>query len=184
MQISAQSQIYRSHDLAWGSEIYVLSSQPRNSFLLFSCSVVSDFATPWTAAYQASLSTISWRLLRLMFVESVMPSNHLSFCHAFSFCLQSFPASGSFPMSRPFASGGQSIGASAFASILPINIQDWFPLGLTGLISLQSKRLSRVFSSTAVRRHQFFSTHPFILSSSHIHTWLLEKPELWLYRHL
>ena len=182
MQISAQSQIYWSHDLACGSEIYVLSSQPRNSFLLFSCSVVSDFVTPWTAACQASTSTISWSLLRLMFVESVMPSNHLNFCHPFSFSLLSFPESGSFPMSRPFTSGGQSIGASASASILPMNIQDWFPLGLTVLISLQSKGLSRVFSSAIVWRRQFFSTHPFILSNSHIHTWLLEKPELWLYR--
>ena len=179
MQISAQSQIYRSHDLARGSEIYVLSSKPRNSFLLFSCSVVSDFVTPWTAACQASLSTISWSLLKLVFVELVMPSNHLNFCCPFS-CLQSFPASGSFPVSQPFASGGQSTGASASASILPMNIQNWFPLVLTGLISLQSKGLSRVFSSTTVQKHQFFGSHPFILSSSHIHTWLLEKPELWL----
>ena len=76
----------------------------------------------------------------------------------FSFCLQSFPASGSFPMSQLFASGGQSIGASASTSVLPMNIQGWFPLGLTGLISLQSKGLSRVFSSTTIRKHQFFST--------------------------
>ena len=74
----------------------------------------------------------------------------------FSF-LQSFPASGSFPMSRLFASGGQSIGALASASILPMNIQDWFPLGLTGLISLQSKGLSRVFSNTTVQKHQFLA---------------------------
>ena len=72
-------------------------------------------------------------------------------------CLQSFPASGSFPMSRLFASGGQSIGALASASILPMNIQDWFPLGLTGLISLQSKGLSRVFSNTTVQKHQFLA---------------------------
>ena len=71
-------------------------------------------------------------------------------------CLQSFPASGSFLMSRLCASGGQSIGASASASVLPMNIQDWFPLGLTGLISLQSKGISRVFSNTTVQRHQFF----------------------------
>ena len=77
----------------------------------------------------------------------------------FSFCLQSFSASGSFPMSLLFASGGQNIGASASA-ILPMNIQGWFPLRLTGLISLQSKRLSRVFPSTAIRRHQFFRVQP------------------------
>ena len=74
----------------------------------------------------------------------------------FSSCLQSFPASGSFPISQFFASGGQSIGVSASASVLPMNIQDWFPLGLTSLISFQSKRLSRVFSNTSVQKHQFF----------------------------
>ena len=82
----------------------------------------------------------------------------------FSSCLQSFLASGSFPMSQSFASGGQSIGASASASVLPMNIQDWFPLGLTGLISLQSKRLSRVFSNTTVQKRQFFSTNYIIIT--------------------
>ena len=77
----------------------------------------------------------------------------------FSFCLQSFPASGSFLISQFFASGGQSIGVSASTSVLPVNIQDWFPLGWTGWISLQSKGLSRVFSSTTVQKHQFFGTH-------------------------
>ena len=82
----------------------------------------------------------------------------------FSSCPQSFPASGSFLMSWLFVSGGQSIGASA--SVLPMNIQDWFPLGLTGLISLQSKRLSRVFSNTTVQKHQFFGTQPSLIVSS------------------
>jgi len=91
-------------------------------------------------------------------------------------CLQSFSASSSFPISQFFTSGSQSIKVSASASVLPMNIQGWFPLGLTGLISLQSKGLSRVFSSTTVWRHQFFRAQPFLLSSSHIHTWLLEKP--------
>ena len=91
-------------------------------------------------------------------------------------CLQSFPASGSFPMSQFFTSGGQSIGVSASASVLPMNIQDWFPSGLTGLISLQSKGLSRVFSSTTVQKHQFFSTQLSLWFNSHIHIWLLEKP--------
>ena len=90
--------------------------------------------------------------------------------------LQSFPASGSFPMSCLFASGGQSIGDSASASVLPMNIQGRFPLGLTGLISLQSKGHSRVFSNTTVQKHQFFGTQPSLWSNSHIHTWLLEKP--------
>ena len=91
----------------------------------------------------------------------------------FSSCLQSFPASGSFPMSWLFTSGGQSIGASA--SVLPMNIQGWFPLGLTGLISLLSKGCSRVFSNTTVWKHQFFSSQSSLGSNSHIHTWLLEK---------
>ena len=92
----------------------------------------------------------------------------------FSSCLQSFPASRSFPMSQFFASGGQSI--RALASDLPMNIQDWFPLGWTGWISLQSKRLSRVFSKTTVQKHQFFGAQLSLRSNSHIHTWLLEKP--------
>ena len=94
----------------------------------------------------------------------------------FSSCPQSFPASGSFPMSQFFASGGQSTGASASASFLPVNIKDWFPLGLTGLISLQSKGLSRVFSNTTVQEHRFFSAQPSLWSNSYIRTWLLEKP--------
>ena len=114
-----------------------------------SLSHVRLLATPWTAAHQASLSfTVSWSLLKLMSSESVMPSK-ISFSVApFSSCLQSFPASGSFQMSQLTASGGQSIGASAPASVLPMSIQGRFPLGLTGLISLLSKGLSRVFSST------------------------------------
>ena len=99
-----------------------------------------------------------------------------------SSCLQSFPASGSFQMSQFFASGSQSIGASASASstVLPVTIQDWFPLGLSGLISLQSKGLSRAFSNTTVQKHQFFSAQLSLWSNSHIHTWLLGKPWLWL----
>ena len=97
----------------------------------------------------------------------------------FSFSLQSFPASESFPMSWPFTSGGQNIGASASASVLPMHTQGWFPLGLTGLISLLSKEISRVFSSTTVQKQQFFGAPPSELdykSNSHICTWLLEKP--------
>ena len=91
----------------------------------------------------------------------------------FSSHLQSFPASGSFPMSQLFTSGGQSIGASASASVLPMNSQDWFPLGLTGWISLQSKGLWRVFSNTTVQKHKFISAQLYLYSNSHIHTWLL-----------
>ena len=98
----------------------------------------------------------------------------------FSSCPQSFPASGSFPMSQLFASHGQSIGISASTSVLPMNTQDWSPLGWTGWISLQSKGLSSIFSSTTVQKHQFFSTQLSSWSNSHIHTWLLEKPQPWL----
>ena len=89
---------------------------------------------------------------------------------------QSFPASGSFPMSWLSASGGQSTGALALASALPVNTQDWFPLGLTDSISLLSTRLSRVFSNTTIQKHQFFGAQLSSQSNSHIHTWPLEKP--------
>ena len=94
----------------------------------------------------------------------------------FSSCLQSFPASGSFPMSQFFTSGGQSIGVSASASVFPMNIQDWLLLGWTGWMSLQSKGLSRVFSNTTVQKNPFFGTQVSSHSNSHIHTWPLEKP--------
>ena len=93
----------------------------------------------------------------------------------FSSCLQSFPASGSFPMSHLFSLGGQNNGASASSSVLPINIQDWFPSGLTGLISLQSKGLSRVFFNTTGQKHQFLRAQPSLWSNTHIHTWLTGK---------
>ena len=94
----------------------------------------------------------------------------------FSSCPQSFPASRSFPISLLFTLGGHSIGVSASASVLLMNIQDWFPLGWTDWISLQSKRLSRVFSSTTVQKHQFLGAQPSLWSNSHICTWLLEIP--------
>ena len=94
----------------------------------------------------------------------------------FSSWLQSFPTSRSFQISQLSASHGQSIGVSASASVLPMNIQDWFPLGWTGWISLQSKGLSRVLSNTTVQKHQFFCAPPSLYSNSNIHTWLLEKP--------
>ena len=124
----------------------------------FSHSVVFNSATPWTTARQASLSiTDSWSLLIFMSIELVMPSNHLVLCRPLLLLPSIFPASGPFPMSQFFASGGQSIGVSASTSVLPMNIQDWLPLGWTGWISLQSKGLSRVFSNTTVQKHQFFS---------------------------
>ena len=135
------------------------------------------FETPWTAAHQASVSlTNSWSLLKFMSIELVLPLNHLILYCPFSSCLQACPASGSFPMSQLFAPGGQRIGVSVSASVLPMNIQDWFPLGWTDWISLQSKGFSRVFSKTTVQKHQFFHTQLSLWSNSHIHTRLLEKP--------
>ena len=116
----------------------------------------------------------------------VSPNSHplSQWCHPaistsvipFSSCPQSLPASESFPMSQLFTWGGQSIGVSSSASVLPMNTQDWSPLGWTGWISLQSKGLSRVFSNTTVQKHQFFGTQLSPQSNSHIHTWPLEKP--------
>ena len=136
-----------------------------------SLSRVQLFAALWTVAQQASLSIINFQsLLKLMSIESVMPSNHVILCCPLLLFPQSFPGSGSFTVSRLFTSGDQSIGASALASVLPMNIQDWFPLQLTGLISLQSKRLLwRVFSNTTVQKHQFFGTQFSLQSNSHIH---------------
>ena len=128
-----------------------------------SLSCVQLFAAPWTAACQASLSiTNSWSLLKVMAITLVMPSNISSSVVPFSSCLRSFPASESFPLSQFFASDGQSIGVSTSASVLPMNVQDRFSLGLTGWISLQSKGLSGVFSNTTVQKHQFFGAQLFL----------------------
>ena len=144
---------------------------------VLSLSCVCLFATPWTAVFQASLSiSHSQSLLKLMSIESVMLSNHPILCHPFLLLPSILPATGSFPVSQFFASRGQSIGVSASVSVLPMNIQDWFPLELTSLISLQSKGLSGVFSNTTVQKHQFFGAQPSSQSNSHIHTWPQEKP--------
>ena len=143
-----------------------------------SCSVVSDSLWPRGLQHarvpcpsqtprSCSYSCPSSRWYHPTISCSVIP---------FSSCLQSFPASGSFKMSQFFASGGPSIGVSASASVLPMNIQGWFCLGLTGWISLQTKGLSRVFSKTTVQKHQFFGAQLPLWSNSHIYTWLLEKP--------
>ena len=129
----------------------------------FSCSVMSDSATPWTAACQASLSiSNSQNLLKLMSIKSVMPSNQLILCCPFFSCLQSFPASRSFPMSQLSALICQIIGISTSASVLPTNIQNWFSLKFTDWISLQSKRLSRVFPNITVQKHQFLCAQLFL----------------------
>ena len=129
------------------------------------------FATPWTVAHQAFLSiTNSWSPPKPVSIVSVMSSNHLILCHPLSSYPQSFPASGSFQMSQLFASGGQSTGVSASISVLPMNTEDWSSLRWTGLISLQSKGLSRAFSNTTVQKHQFLGTQLASQSNSHIHT--------------
>ena len=133
----------------------------------FSC--VFLFATPWTAACQAPLSiTNSQSLFKPMSIKSVMPSNHLNLCRPLLLLPSIFPSIRVFPMSQFFTSGGQSIGASASASVLLMNIQDWFPLGWTSLISLQSKGLSGIFSITIVQKHQFSGTQLSLWSSSHV----------------
>ena len=153
----------------------------KDSFLTFSSvqslSLVCLFVTPWTAARQPpypsptpgvhSNSCPFSRWCHPTSSSSVLP---------FSSHLQSFPTSGSFPMSQFFTAGGQSIGVSASTSVLPMNTQDWSHLGRTGWISLQSKGLSGVFSNTTVQNHQFFGAQLSSQSNSHIHTWPLEKP--------
>ena len=140
------------------------------------------FATPWIAAHQASMSITNSRS-----ISNSCPASR--WCHPaisssvvpFSSCPQSLPTSESFPMSQLFAWDGQSTGVSASASVLPMNTQDWSPLGWTAWISLQSKGLSRVFSNTIAQKHLFFGAQISLLSNSHNHTGPLEKPYPWLY---
>ena len=149
----------------------------RNSHQKILCGFSVDSLWPHgLPAFQASSSlTISRSLLQFMSTESVMPSNHLILCCPLLLLPSVFPSIRVFSNESALASGGQSIGDSASASILPMNICCWFSLGLTGLISLQSKGFSRVFSSTTIQKHQFFSTQPSLWSNSYIHTWLLKK---------
>ena len=136
--------------------IFQVSDQIRSNQSL---SRVWLFATPWIAARQASLPIANSRVHPNPFPLSRWGHPTISSSVTpFSFCPQSLPASGSFQMSQLFASGGQSIGVAASTSVLPMNTQDWSPLGWTGSTSLQSKGLSRVFSNTTVKKHQFFST--------------------------
>ena len=125
------------HQIYWDM-IYIQLNSPISVGVVQSLKLWWLFATLWTAALQASLSfTVSWSLLKLMSIESVMLFNHLILCCPLFLCLQSFPASGSFPVSRLFESDDQAIRASASASVFPMNIQSWFPLGWTGLIPLK-----------------------------------------------
>ena len=165
---------------AWQATVHGVKknqAQPSDS-VQFSCSVVSDTLRPHglqhirlpcpspTPGTYSNSCPLSWWCHPII-SSSIVP---------FSSCLQFFPASGSFQMSQFFTSGGQSIGVSDSASGLPMNTQDWSPLGWTGWIFLQPKGLWRVFSNTTVQKHQFFGAQPLLLSNSHIHTWLLEKP--------
>ena len=142
-----------------------------------SLSLVQLFVTPWTAPTRLPCPSLTPRAY-----SNSCPSSQ--WCHPtisssvipFSSCPQSFQALGSFQMSQLFTSGVQSIGVSASISVLPMNTQDWSHLGWTDWISLQSKRLSRVFSNTTVQKHQFFGAQLSSQSNSHIHTWPLEKP--------
>ena len=128
---------------------------------------------PRTVAHQTPLSfTISWSLHRFMSIESMVLSNHLISCCLLLLLPSSCPASGFFPMNWLLPSDGKSTGASASASVLP---KHWFPLRFTGLVSLKSKRLPGIFSSTIIQKHRFFSTQPSLWSNFHILIWLLEE---------
>ena len=139
---------------------------------------VQLFVTPWTAGHQASLSiTNSQSLPKLMSIELVMPSNHLILCRPLLLLLPILPSIRVFSNESDFRIRcPKSIAVSASTSVLPMNMQDWSPLGWTGWISLQSKGLSRVFNTT-VQKHQFFRTQLSLQFNSHIHTGLLEKPK-------
>ena len=157
---------------AWDEVMCVKADQEFSSVQLLSH--VRLFATPWTAAPQASLSiTNSQSLLKLMSIDSVMSSNHLIFCHPLLLLPSIFPSIRVFSNESALHIRWPKYWSVSF--ILPVNIQGWFPLGLTSLISLLSKGLSRVFSNTTVWKHQFFGAQPSLWSNSHIHTWLLEK---------
>ena len=161
----------------WGGN-WVLMGRAMFSSVQFSHSVVSDFLWP----HRLQHARLPYPSPTSTFYSNSCPLSQ--WCHPtisasvipFSSCPQSFPASGSSQMSQLFVSGDQSMEVSASASVLPINIQDWSPLGWTGWISLLSKGLSRVFSNTTVQMHQFFGAQLSLWFNSHVHTWPLEKP--------
>ena len=160
------------------SSDYQFDFQQNKNIIQFSHSVMSDSLRPHESQHARPPCPSATPGVH----SDSHPSSH--WCHPaisssvvpFSSCSQSLPASESFPVSQLFAWGGQSIGVSASASVLPMNTQGWSPSEWTGWISLQSKGLSRVLSNTTVQKHQFFGTQPSSQSNSHIHTWPLEKP--------
>ena len=165
-----------------GSSIHRILQARIPVLLLFSHSV-RLLMTPRTTACQASLSiTLSWSLLKLMSTELVMPSKTIPSCYPLLPLPSIFPSIRVFLMSRLFPSGGQSIGAAASASVLPMNIQDWFPLGSTSLISLKSKGLSRVSSNTTVQKHSFFGVQSSLWSTLiSIHTGNIIALTIWTF---
>ena len=152
---------------------------PTTVTVVFSCSVVSDSLWPHGLQHARLLGPplsprVCWNSYPLSQCCYLTISSSVT---SFFFCLQSFPASGTFPMSRLFTSGGQRVGTSVSASVFPIKIQDWFPVGLTGLISLQSRVLLRVFSRITVQTHQFFGTQPSLWPNFMAHPYVtMEKP--------
>ena len=149
-----------------------------------SLSCVCLFATPWTAACQPSLSfTIYWSLLKLMSIESVMPSNHVTLCHHL-LLHSTFPESGYFPKSWHFASGGQCIGVSASASVFQWKFSIDFLWNWLVWSPCSPRDSQESSPAPQFWKHQFFGNQPFLWSNSYIHKWLLEKPYLWLYRPL
>ena len=162
--------------MSWWISLWVYPVWDSLGFLTVSHSVMFHSLWPYGLQHtRPPCPSPTPSLLKLMSIESVMPSNHLILCRPLLLLPSIFPSIRVFKMSQLFASGGQSIGASASASIPPMNTQDWSPLEWTGWISLQSKGLSRVFSNTTVQKHQF-GAQPSSQSNSHIHTWPLEKP--------
>ena len=157
---------------------YIVTWHSKTFFVAQSLSRVLLFVTPWTAPHQALLSsTVSWRLLKSMFVEFVMLCHYLTLCCPFLLLPLIFPSITFFSNEFVLCIRWPNIRASTSASVLLMNIQGWFPLGLTDLISLQSKELSSIFSSITIQKHQFFSARSSLWSKFHICTWLLEKPQ-------
>ena len=146
---------------------------------MLGCSVLSD--SLHLRDYNTPGLPVHHQLPELAQTHVYQVSDAIQPSHPLSSCLQSFPASRSFQTSQLFTSGGQSIGVSASASVITTNSQEWFPLGWIGLISLQSKGISRVFFNTTVQKHQFLGAQLALWSNSHIYTWLLEKPNSFQY---
>ena len=162
-------------DLIFLNSYIIVHSVNEFSSVIQSCPTLCD---PTDCSTPVLSITNFQSLFKFISIESVMPSNHLILCRPLLFLPPIYPSIRVFSKVPVLRSGGQSMGVSASASVLSMNIQDWFPLGLSDWISLLSKGLSRVFSSTTVKKHQFFSTQLSLWSNSHIHTWLLEKPVL------